>query len=470
MSNQKKVGQEVLEHFPPLSTNTISTGMVSPTIAPSGTPSSNTTNHRADGAVVGHQVLLQGIDTLSVTAGGVSAPSVWLQENSLIWNEYQQQYQSPDDYLCIEFDDKWWQLYPHGNRPYKYQFRNDEVGMIRVWNTDKWSGGVDGKQHIHIHFYSKYLHSFTISQLNDEVRRIVSKFFDSMTGVIIQVSRVDLHSDVSSKSMLSMDDVSNSISRCKVRDYHLDDNTVELSGDEVDLISSPLTNNKGEQKLIPVETLEKLYRMYNNQLTTGCNRVMSKRDLETAYWGNKSGGDVWGKVYNKSKQVITKNDDDTPLLWEENGWNKEDVVIRVEFSMRRNFLKTLDDGKYVTLQSFLQGIDVVWKYFTEKWLRLVEEVKHNNSTWSLVTPFWKCVTGAFREVAHTIIRVKSYKAKINQLWLQGIGCLKQMISLGMNTNDEMMFYKSTIQAVDLHLNRSYRNREFLERRMLLGIA
>ena len=65
---------------------------------------------------------------------------------------------------------------------------------------------------------------------------------------------------------------------------------------------------------------------------------------------------------------------------------------------------------------------------------------------------------------------KSYKAKINQLWLQGIGCLKQMISLGMNTNDEMMFYKSTIQAVDIHLNRSYRNREFLERRMLLGIA
>ena len=89
VSNQKKVGQEVLDHFPPLSTNTITTGMVSPTIAPSGTPSSTTTHHQADGAVVGHQVLLQGIDTLSVTAGGVSSPSVWLQENSLIWNEYQ---------------------------------------------------------------------------------------------------------------------------------------------------------------------------------------------------------------------------------------------------------------------------------------------------------------------------------------------------------------------------------------------
>jgi hypothetical protein len=106
---------------------------------------------------------------------------------------------------------------------------------------------------------------------------------------------------------------------------------------------TPLTNNKGGQKLIDNELADKLFNMLHNQVEYGCDRVMMKRDLETAYWGNKSTGSIWGKVYNKTKQVKVKNDDDTPLLWIENGWNGKDEVVRVEFSMRRDFLKTMDD-------------------------------------------------------------------------------------------------------------------------------
>jgi hypothetical protein len=138
--------------------------------------------------------------------------------------------------------------------------------------------------------------------------------------------------------------------------------------------------------------------------------------------------------------------------------------------MRREFLKSMDDGKYVSLSSFIGHIDVIWKYLTEKWLRLVDDVKENNSTWSILTPFWKCVTSAFKEVGKTIIRFKSYKAKQNQLWLQGIGCIKQMISLGMVNNQDKYFMKSVIKALDIDLNKSHHTNQYLNRRIKLGIA
>jgi hypothetical protein len=118
----------------------------------------------------------------------------------------------------------------------------------------------------------------------------------------------------------------------------------------------------------------------------------------------------------------------------------------------------------------LSNVDIVWKYLTEKWLRLVEDVKQNNSTWSIITPFWKCVTGAFKEIGHNIIRVKSYKAKVNQLWLQGIGCIKQMISIGMVNNEEEYFMRNVIKAVSNDLQSSHHQQQYLHRRMKLGIA
>ena len=451
-----------------------SSPLVSPSIAVTGAPVNGASPAPQDLPVMavgggggGHRVLLQGVDTLSITAGGIQA-STWLMEQSQIWNEYQQSYQSPDDFICIEFDNKWWELYPYGRKPYKYQLRNNEVGMISIWNTDKWEGANVGKQHIHIHFYSKFLHSFTTDTLEAEILRIVSQLFNTNTAITIQVSRADLHSDVSSVKMLGMKDVENSISRCKFRDYFYEGRE-EFNKDDVFSLT-PLTNNKGGQKLIDNKLADKLFNMLHNQVEYGCDRVLMKRDLETAYWGNKSTGSIWGKVYNKTKQVKVKNDDDTPLLWIENGWNGKDEVVRVEFSMRRDFLKTMDDGKYVSLQSFLSNVDIVWKYLTEKWLRLVEDVKQNNSTWSIITPFWKCVTGAFKEVGKTIIRVKSYKAKVNQLWLQGIGCIKQMISIGMVNNEEEYFMRNVIKAVSNDLQSSHHQQQYLHRRMKLGIA
>lgn len=103
-------------------------------------------------------------------------------------------------------------------------------------------------------------------------------------------------------------------------------------------------------------------------------------------------------------------------------------------------------------------------------MRLVEEVKENNSTWSKITSFWDLVTSSFSEVFNTVIRKKNYGGKITQLLAQGIGCFKQMISMGMNTNTDTVYMNSTIQAIGNLITTSYDCGDILERRKQLGIA
>lgn len=462
---QKNRGQ-VFQHPTPNSNQPRKGGpMVSSSIAGAGltaTPQNQAGNPPA--------VLLTGVDTLELTAGGAGAPSSWLLEQQEVWNDYQITYDYGNPYCCIELDNKWWELYPYGSNPYKYLLHNKEVGFIKIWNMSKWSSGVQGKQQVHLKLFSKYLHQYTTKTLYDEVVRIVSYFFEDVNEIQIQISRIDLHTDISNgANMLSMEELRNSISRSKVRDYFMETDTLVLTQQEEDLLFGDQSYNKVPQKLIPMDLLDKLSAMYYNQKSVGCDRVITKRNVETATFG-KFNSSVWGKIYNKTAEVKNKNDNDTPLMWINNGWNKKDTVVRVEFSMRREFLKQLDKGLFVSLDHFLKNIANVWDYLTNKWLRLVEEVKENNTTWSKITPFWYVVSTSFKEVCNVIIRKKVYKAKVNKLWSQGIGCLKQMISIGMVSNNDTMFLKATIQAVENTLSSSLSSGDYYLRRQHLGVA
>ena len=416
-----------------------------------------------------HQVLLCGLDTLAITAGGVAGPSEWLVQQQSIWLDYQNQYEYNDDYMCIELDGKWWQLYPSGSNPYKFQLRNDEVGFIKVWNVDKWAGGVAGKQHIHIHFYSKYLHQFTLLDTFKEAKRITDYFFDSDTYEI-NTSRADLHTDITNgDKFLTSQQIENVISKSRVRQHYYEHTELQLTDAEFSSVLTSLDNNKGVSTCIDTSVLNKLMSMYHQQNSFGADSVITKREIETAYFGKKTSS-IWGKFYNKTKEVVTKNDDDTPLLWTHNGWNGEDVVVRVEFSMRRDFIKQLDSGSYVPLQSFLISVDKIWQYLTNEWLRMVEFVKQNNTTSSKITDFWSKVVSSFKSVTTNLIRKKTYKGKVTQLWKQGIGCIKQMISVGMNNNTDWSYLHSTITALDSVLLDSIEDGEYYKRRKLLGVA
>jgi hypothetical protein len=275
--------------------------------------------------------------------------------------------------------------------------------------------------------------------------------------------------------MLITEEVEASISRCKTTNRFYE-NGVDFTDDEEELLSRVC--NKGEQKLnqavlsqFTPEFFNKIITLKETQQSIGANRIVGNTNrLETAYWGNHKGGMVWGKIYDKTLSARKSNDTDIEDLWIANGWDKYKVVVRVEFSMRRGFIKELNGGNFVSLSGFIEGMNTIWDYFSTKWLRLVEEKKKNNIQLSVNTPFWECVSKSFMETAIKVIRYKSFKGKINQLFKQATGCLTSMISYGMNGENDKMYMKCVIQAVDKVMNEAYEDSSILHRRRLLGLS
>ena len=422
-----------------------------------------------------HQTLLRGIDSLYLTAGGPQFPSDWLINQQQIWKEYQQQYDySTHQYLEVEVGGHWFQLYPVGELPYKYKLYNKQIGMIKIWNCDCWSSGVNGKQHIFLDLRAGFIHSFTPVDLQIWIENFYSTFFREMIGVDIQVSRGDLFVDIMCDKMLDTADVEASISRCKTTNRFYD-NGVDFSEEEEDLLTR--VYNKGEHilnqsvlsDLFTPEFVNKIILLKETQQSIGANRIIGNTNrLETAYWGNHKGGLVWGKIYDKTLCVRKHNDTDIEDLWSANGWNKNKMVVRVEFSMRRGFIKELNEGKFVSLTGFIEGMDIMWDYLTTKWLRLVEVKKKNNLQLSVNTLFWESVSNSFTQTTFKVIRSKSFKGKINQLFKQATGCLTSMISYGMNGEQDKMYMNSVIEAVSKVINLSYDDNSIFHRRRLLG--
>ena len=60
---------------------------------------------------VENKVVLTGIDTLVITAGGAIAPSKWLVEQQEIWSEYQNQFDyATDELLSVEVNGAWFSI------------------------------------------------------------------------------------------------------------------------------------------------------------------------------------------------------------------------------------------------------------------------------------------------------------------------------------------------------------------------
>lgn len=445
------------------------TPMVFTSVAQSG--------HQSNGSsvspVVENKIVLTGIDTLVVTAGGAIAPSNWLIEQQEIWSEYQNQFDyATDELLSVEINGAWFQIKPYGLKQYKFVLYNPEVGHIRIWNINKWSSAVPSQQHIYFDFSSSWLHQQPAPELFNKVAQFISVFFESVEykQLNIKVSRADLHSDITNgNTFLTESQIKNTITRSKYRNYFVEDDVTALTNQEKESIESAPYYNKGTQKLIDVALLDKLINIADNQISIGADNIVHKREIETAYFGKKT-NDVWGKVYDKTKCVKVKNDMDTPLLWIENGWDQKERVIRTEFSMRRSFIKEMDGGNYIKLDEFINNMSSIWEWMTSKWMRMVDEVKKNNIQLSVVSNFWKCIQNSFTAPTNNIIRKRNYEGKFQQVFKQGLGCIKQAIALGMNNNDDSGFTNIVHQSVEQVLISSYQSGEILQRRLALGLV
>ncbi len=136
------------------------------------------------------------------------------------------------------------------------------------------------------------------------------------------------------------------------------------------------------------------------------------------------GGVVCVRLYDKTWEIKKSDKEYLKSIWETQGWSEGQKVWRLEFQMRRNFLKQMQVNSFSDLMS---GQNDLWKYCTNEWFRLTLEDKTINKTRWDVHPLWEKLQritfgsedykGIVREVS------KSRTPNERALFLNGLGYL-----------------------------------------------
>lgn len=125
-------------------------------------------------------------------------------------------------------------------------------------------------------------------------------------------------------------------------------------------------------------------------------------------------------------------------LWEKEGWQKGEPVTRVEFQLRRAFLRQMQTS---TPDDLIVQAPDLWRYLTEDWftLRVPGDDSHRNR-WKL-RELWQVVQGAgskFGEVTG-ITRMRQMRPTFEGLRSQYRGLLVSIVA----TSTELLGGEST---------------------------
>jgi len=142
-------------------------------------------------------------------------------------------------------------------------------------------------------------------------------------------------------------------------------------------------------------------------------------------------GALVGRFYDKTLEIKSSKKDWFRDIWTANGWDGVTPVTRVEFQMRRNFLKLFQVNGYDDLEP---AVGSTWRYCTGDWLRVCEppKGKKNNHQHLLPAQEWwafvqqsKCLFG--EDAGLTRFQVK--KPRYDALMAQGKGVLSSALAL-----------------------------------------
>ena len=155
-----------------------------------------------------------------------------------------------------------------------------------------------------------------------------------------------------------------------------------------------------------------------------------KRGLRnTGYEFGKSA--LVGRFYDKTLEILSSKKDWFRDIWTANNWDGVTPVTRVEFQMRRKFLKLFQINGYDDLEL---AVASTWRYCTGDWLRVCEpsKGKKNNHQHLLPVQEWwafvqqsKCLFG--EDVGLTRFQLK--KPRYDALMAQGKGVLSSALAL-----------------------------------------
>lgn len=133
---------------------------------------------------------------------------------------------------------------------------------------------------------------------------------------------------------------------------------------------------------------------------------------ETGYVFGK--GDALGRVYDKRAEISKNNKGWFEDIWRRRGWDGVSPVTRIEFQVRRDFIKDMQIESAADLADILPDM---WRYFTDEWLSLRDaSTDTNRSRWQ-VKPFWRTVASALHSfgIVAGVRRVTQRKPRVDAL-------------------------------------------------------
>lgn len=103
-------------------------------------------------------------------------------------------------------------------------------------------------------------------------------------------------------------------------------------------------------------------------------------------WAIGMGGVISARLYNKVEEILYSGKPWVMNLWEPAGWTPGEPVWRLEFELKRDFLK---EKGLSSLDSVLEHLNGLWSYATTEWLRLTvpNEADTVRGRWP-IHPLW----------------------------------------------------------------------------------
>lgn len=476
---------------------------------------------------------------LRVLRNGFVLPSDFIYQYLDSWRKYKKDfdYSNPLEFLQEFPGLGLFRLLPVSHRPYEFVFANERIGEIRIWNPDKWASSLQTGQ-FYLDFRSQYLQfqgldlpgvkEFVLSLENlfyspeppdyskprtslgfgmvrySNVQTVTHKLVTRTTSTQVLISRVDLATDIATSSRLGWSDLDAFTYRARKRRAYSEmaDQAEILQEIFEKLCHSPMcdkgggnTNFNSQEKISSLATLaltdvaltELEISTLKSHLeaslaTASLNYLCCQKQLETVYFGTFK-SDLFSRIYMKSLTLELQSKQYMREVWSANGWNGSDFVIRVEFSLTANFLKSISALEFITddrlidscallhsLDDFLKYLPSIWSYLTSSWLRhTVPGLDSHSDRWE-TSIFWEAVQGAY-DYAFPVLRSPlPPQPDDTQIKAQALGCLLTWSALRATSDNSLDGLDSIWQEIDtLTYQNSYYSSLLLERRQILGI-
>lgn len=140
-------------------------------------------------------------------------------------------------------------------------------------------------------------------------------------------------------------------------------------------------------------------------------------------------GDIMLRIYDKTLEIEDKGKQYVKAEWEKCGWDKISMVSRIEFQLRRGFLK---EFKVETVDDLMLKAPDIWRYLTEDWFSICEpsESDKTRSRWS-PSSVWRSVIDSFARFGELsgAVREKIKQVSLENLMPQAVGLVTSCMAL-----------------------------------------